>query len=67
MILLGKTILKARFSTLSSFLVGISISVKRHHDHNNSYKGEHLIRVAYSFRGLVHYYHGRWQAGGHGA
>ena len=31
--------------------------MKRHHDHSNSYKGKYLIG-AYSFRGLVHYYHG---------
>ena len=28
-------------------LVRVSIAVKRHHDHDNSYKGKHLIRVAY--------------------
>ena len=30
--------------------------MKRHYDHSNSYKGKHLIVVAYSFRGLVHSY-----------
>ena len=28
-------------------LVSVSVSVKRHHDHCNSYKGKHLIGVAY--------------------
>lgn len=38
--------------------------MKRHHDHDYSYKNnnnnkKHLIEVvAYSVRGLVHYYHG---------
>ena len=35
------------------------IDVKRHHDHDNSDKGKHLIEVAYSFRDLVYYLHGR--------
>ena len=30
--------------------------MKKHH--GNSYEGEHLIRLAYSFRGLGHYHHG---------
>ena len=34
------------------------IAVKGHHDQCNSYKGKHLIRLAYSFRGSVHYHHG---------
>ena len=51
------------YSTLSTnFLVRLSFAVKRHHDHNNSYKGKHLIGVPYCFRGLAHYHHGRtWQ------
>ena len=40
------------------FLVRISVSVKRHYDHDNSYKGKHLIGVAYSFGGLLHYLQG---------
>jgi hypothetical protein len=38
-------------------LVRVSIAVKRHHDHSNSYKGRHLIGS--EFRGLVHCHHGR--------
>ena len=41
-----------------------SIAVRRHHDHGDSYKGNHLIEVvAYSFRGSVHYHHGREHGG----
>lgn len=36
-------------------LVRVSIAVRKHHDLNNSYKGQHLTGVAYSFRGLVYY------------
>ena len=36
-----------------------SISLKRHRDQDNSYKGECLIRAGLQFRGLVHYHHGR--------
>ena len=42
----------------------VPISVKRHHYHDISYEGKHLWLVAYSFRGLVHYY---YHAGRHGA
>jgi hypothetical protein len=31
--------------------------VKRHHDQGNSDKGQHLLGVAYSFKGSVHYDH----------
>ena len=49
--------------TLDAICLRVSIAVKRHHDHGNSYKGKHLIEVvAYSFRGLIHYHRG----GGHG-
>ena len=41
----------------------VSIAVKRHHDHSNSYKGKHLIGVAYSFTGLAHFPHGREHGG----
>jgi hypothetical protein len=34
------------------------IAVKRHHDHNNSYKGKHLIGAGLQFRDSVHYHHG---------
>ena len=37
----------------------VSIAVKRHHEHGNSYKGKHLIGAGLQFRGLVHYHHGR--------
>ena len=36
-----------RLSDQSSVLVRVSVSVKRHHDHTNSYKGK-LVEVAYS-------------------
>jgi hypothetical protein len=42
----------------SSALVKVSVAVKRHHDHGNSYKGKHRMGMAYSFRGLVHYCYG---------
>ena len=29
-------------------LVRVSVAARRHHDHGNSYKGKHLIGVAYS-------------------
>ena len=33
--------------------------MKRQHDHSNSYRGKNPLGLAYSFRGLVHYHHGR--------
>ena len=34
--------------------------MKRHHDHGNSYLKETIsLRLAYRFRDLVHYLHGR--------
>ena len=33
-------------------------AVNRHHDQGKSYKGQHLMGPAYSFRGSVHYHHG---------
>ena len=44
-------------------LVRVSIAVKRHHDHDNCYKGKHLIEVIdYSFRRLAHYHDdGTWR------
>ena len=45
--------------TIVGILVMVSIAVKRHHDHCNSYKGKHLTEVvAYSFRVLVHCHNG---------
>jgi hypothetical protein len=35
----------------------VSIAVKRHHDHCNSYKGKHFIGAGLQFRGLIHYHH----------
>jgi hypothetical protein len=35
------------------------MTVKRHHDHGNSYLGKPLIRTGLQFRGLVHYCHAR--------
>ena len=43
-------------------LVRISIAVKRHQDHGNSYKGQHSIGPGLQFRGLVHYLHGSVKA-----
>jgi hypothetical protein len=40
-----------------SVLVIISIAVKRHHEHNNSYKVNYLIRDSFKFNGLIHYHH----------
>ena len=34
------------------------IAVKRHHNHDNTYKGKHLIGAGLQFRGLAQYYHG---------
>lgn len=34
-----------------------SFAVKRLHDFGASYKGQHLIRVAYSFSGSVHFHY----------
>jgi hypothetical protein len=39
-----------------SVLARVSIAVRRHHDQGHSNKGQQL-GLAYSFRGLVHYYH----------
>ena len=44
-------------------LVRVSIAVKRHQDPGNSYKGKHLIGLAYRFRGSIHYHHGRDHGG----
>jgi hypothetical protein len=40
-------------------LVRVSISVKRHHDQGNAYKGKYFTGAGLWFRGLVHYHHGR--------
>ena len=37
----------------------VSIGVKRHHDQANCYKENIELGLAYNFRGLVHYLHGR--------
>jgi hypothetical protein len=31
--------------------------MKRHHDHSNSYKGNHLIGAGVQFQGSIHYQH----------
>ena len=46
-------------NSMQNVLFRVSIAVKRHHDHNNSYKGKHWIGVGLQFRCLVHYRHGR--------
>jgi hypothetical protein len=40
------------------FLVRISVAVKRHRDHSNSYRENDLMTAALQFRGLVHCHHG---------
>jgi hypothetical protein len=37
-------------SLLVGVLVGVSSAVKRHHDHSNSYKGNHLLGSGSQFR-----------------
>ena len=37
--------------------------MKTLHSHSNSFKGKHWIGLAYRFRGLVHYCHGRKHGG----
>jgi hypothetical protein len=36
----------------------VSFAVKKHHDHNNFYKGKHLIQAGLQFRSLVYYCYG---------
>ena len=45
-------------SILSDVLVRISTTVKRHYEHGNFYKENHLIGTGLQFRGLLHYCHG---------
>lgn len=54
---------------MHSCYLGLSVVMKKHHDHSNSYKKNIQLVLAYSFRGLVHYHHGgTWQfAGRYGA
>jgi hypothetical protein len=33
--------------------------MKKYHDHSNSYKRNFELLLPYSFRGLVHYLHGK--------
>lgn len=40
-------------------LVRVSIFVKRHHDQDKCYKGQHLTGLAHGFLGSVHYLQGR--------
>jgi hypothetical protein len=44
---------------LEKYYLRVSIAVKRHHDHSNSYKGKHLIWAGLRFWGLVRCCHGR--------
>jgi hypothetical protein len=37
----------------------VSIAGKRYHDQGNSYNCKHLVGANLSFRGSVHYHHGR--------
>jgi hypothetical protein len=41
----------------------VSIALKRHHDHSNSYRGKHLIGAGLQFRDVVHYHHGQKHGG----
>lgn len=41
--------------------IGVSIALKGHHKHSNSYKGKHATEVSSQFRGLVHLIHSGWQ------
>ena len=50
-------------SSYDIVLVRVSVAVKRHHDHDNSYKGKHFIGETYKLRGIVHYLHGEKQGG----
>ena len=55
---------------IHAVLVRISIAVKRHHGHGNSYKRKHFFGVAhFQFRGLAHYHQGTtwWHVGRHDA
>jgi hypothetical protein len=45
--------------TRVAVIVTVSISVKRHGDHRNSFKGKHLIGAGLKFINLVHCHHGR--------
>jgi hypothetical protein len=38
-----------------NLLVRVSIAMKRHHGHSNSYTGKLLTGTGLQFRGLVHY------------
>jgi hypothetical protein len=44
------------------FLFGVSVAVKRHHDHSNFSKGEHLIGASIQLRDLAYYHHRDTQA-----
>jgi hypothetical protein len=44
-------------------LIRVSLSVKRHHNHDNSHKGKYLIEAVLQFRSLVHCHHGRKNGG----
>lgn len=44
---------------MNSNCLRVLIAWKRHHDHVNSYKGNHLVGVGLDLRGLVYYLNGR--------
>ena len=46
---------------LLSHPVRVSIAVKRHPGHGESYKGKHFLRAGLQFRGSVHLHHGGMQ------
>jgi hypothetical protein len=53
-----------------SVLVRVSVAVKRHRDHSNSYKGKHLIGTGLQvqrFSSLSSWREAWWHAGRHGA
>lgn len=43
----------------TSVFLTVSVAVKTHEDHRNSYKGKHSLSLVESFKGLIYYYHGR--------
>jgi hypothetical protein len=48
--------------TLDACLSQGFTAVNRHHDQGKSYKGQHLIELAYRFRGSVHHHQGESRA-----
>ena len=46
-----------------SFLIGLSIAMKKHHDRSNSHKGKHSTGAGFQFRSEDHCHH----SGKHGS